>query len=63
MVSPLGYLFHVLAKALTLLREEWEGETTLRNLRTIREARENRNNILQWTRKIEEDIQKKDIIR
>ena len=50
--------FNFLAKALTHLREEWEGETTLRNLRTIREAREKRNEQLQWTKKIEESIEK-----
>ena len=35
--------FNFLAKALTHLREGWEGETTLKNLRIIREAREKRN--------------------
>jgi hypothetical protein len=50
--------FNFLAKALTHLREEWEGETTLRNLRNIREAREKRNELLQWTKKIEESIEK-----
>ena len=34
--------FNFLAKALTHLREGWEGETTLKNLRIIREAREKR---------------------
>jgi hypothetical protein len=43
------------------LREEWEGETTLRNLRTIREEREKRNDVVTWTKKIEEAIQKKEI--
>jgi hypothetical protein len=51
--------FNFLAKALPHLRESWEGETTLRNLRIIREAREKRNEVLQWTKKIEESIQKK----
>jgi len=51
--------FNFLAKALTHLREGWEGETTLRNLRIIREAREKRNEVLPWTKKIEESIQKK----
>ena len=51
--------FNFLAKALTHLREGWEGETILRNLRTIREAREKRNEVLPWTKKIEESIQKK----
>ncbi|MDF2736275.1 MAG: hypothetical protein K0S93_131 [Nitrososphaeraceae archaeon] len=51
--------FNFLAKALTHLREGWEGETTLRNLSIIREAREKRNEVLPWTKKIEESIQKK----
>ena len=51
--------FNFLAKALTHLREGWEGETTLKNLRIIREAREIRNEVLPWTKKIEESIQKK----
>lgn len=51
--------FKFLSKALSLLRERWEGETTLRNLRTIREAREKRNEQLIWTKNIEEAIQKK----
>ena len=53
--------FNFLAKALTHLREEWEGETTLRNLRTIREGREKRNDVVTWSKKIEEAIQKKEI--
>jgi tetratricopeptide (TPR) repeat protein len=51
--------FNYLAKALSLLRERWEGETTLRNLRIIREAREKRNEPVQWTKKIEKSIEKK----
>ena len=51
--------FNYLAKALSLLREPWEADTTLRNLRTIREAREKRNEQVPWTKKTEEDIQKK----
>ena len=51
--------FNFLAKALTHLREDWEGETTLKNLRIIREAREKRNEILPWTKKIEDSIEKK----
>jgi hypothetical protein len=41
------------------LRERWEGETTLRNLSTIREARERRNEPVSWTEKIENHIKKK----
>ena len=51
--------FNFLAKALTHLREGWEGETTLKNLRIIREAREKRNEVLPWTKKIEESLRKR----
>jgi hypothetical protein len=51
--------FNYLSKALSHLREQWEAETTLRNLRTIREAREKRNEKLSWTKKIEESLQVK----
>jgi MAP3K TRAFs-binding domain/TIR domain len=51
--------FNFLAKALTHLREGWEGETTLKNLRILREAREKRNEVLPWTKKIEDSIEKK----
>jgi len=45
--------FNYLSKALSLVREQWEGATTLRNLRTIREAREKRNELIEWTKKVE----------
>lgn len=51
--------FNFLAKALTHLREGWEGETTLKNLRNIRKARVKRNEPVTWTKKIEESIEKK----
>ena len=51
--------FNFLAKALTHLREGWEGETILKNLRIIREAREKRNEVLPWTKKIEETLRKR----
>jgi hypothetical protein len=51
--------FNYVSKALTLLRERWEGETTLRNLRIIREAREKRNEPIPWTTKIEKSIEQK----
>jgi hypothetical protein len=44
---------------LTHLREGWEGETTLKNLRIIRKAREKRNEEVLWTKKLEESIEKK----
>jgi uncharacterized protein YjbI with pentapeptide repeats len=51
--------FIYLAKALSNLSENWKGETTLRNLRILREAREKRNELVPWTKKIEESIEKK----
>jgi tetratricopeptide (TPR) repeat protein len=45
-----------LAKARSLIRERWEPETTARNLRLIREAREARNEVLRWTKEIEEEL-------
>jgi hypothetical protein len=51
--------FSYLSMALSHLRERWEGETTLRNLRTIREAREKRNELVPWAKKIEGLIQKR----
>jgi len=51
--------FNFLSKALTHLREGWEGQTTLRNLRMIGKAREKRDEVLQWIKKIEESIEKK----
>lgn len=41
------------AKALSEVREVWEPETTMRNLRLIREAREKRNENVEWIMKIE----------
>jgi tetratricopeptide (TPR) repeat protein len=51
--------FNYLSKALSHMREQWEAETTLRNLLTIRKAREKRNERLSWPKKIEESIQSK----
>lgn len=47
-----------LGNALTAIREVWEPETTVRNLRLIREVREKRNEMLPWTRQIEEKLHK-----
>jgi hypothetical protein len=47
-----------LGSALAHLRESWEAETTLRNLRLINEARERRQDIVGWTKQIEQAIQK-----
>lgn len=45
-----------LAKALPAIREPWEPETTARNLRLIREAREARGEALPWSKAIEEEL-------
>ena len=42
-----------LSGALAAVREVWERETTLRNLRLIREARERRGAAQSWLREIE----------
>ncbi len=47
------------AKALASLREPWEAETTARNLRLIREARETRNETVTWAAAIEAKLGKK----
>lgn len=41
------------AKAIAAIREKWEPETTLRNLRLIREARERRQENVDWMKEIE----------
>ncbi|HET6975693.1 MAG TPA: TRAFs-binding domain-containing protein [Pyrinomonadaceae bacterium] len=46
-----------LGDALALVREVWEPETTLRNLRLIREARERRNESQDWYKEIEEALE------
>jgi len=40
-------------KAIAVIREKWEPETTLRNLRLIREAREKRQEDVGWMKEIE----------
>jgi hypothetical protein len=45
-----------LADALACLREGWEAETTARNLRLIREARELRGEPLPWIAEIEDSL-------
>lgn len=42
--------------ALAAIRELWEPETTVRNLRLIREARERRGEEVPWAREIEEEL-------
>jgi len=45
--------------ALAAVREPWEAETTVRNLRLIREARERRQQPVEWIKEIESDLSKK----
>lgn len=45
-----------LADALAAVRESWEPETTARNLRLIREARERRNEPVEWANEIEDEL-------
>jgi hypothetical protein len=47
-----------LADAVTSIREAWEPETTARNLRLIREARERRQELAPWMREIENELQR-----
>jgi hypothetical protein len=42
--------------ALAAVRESWEAETTARNLRLIREAREKRGEAVTWAKKIEDAL-------
>ncbi|MDH3973348.1 MAG: DUF4071 domain-containing protein [Deltaproteobacteria bacterium] len=48
-----------LGDALASIREVWEPETTVRNLRLIREAREARGEDVAWAKEIEVELQKK----
>ena len=45
-----------LADALAAVREPWEPETTARNLRLIREARERRGDAPSWADEIENEL-------
>jgi len=45
-----------LSDALAAVRESWEPETTARNLRLIREARERRNERIEWAEEIESEL-------
>jgi hypothetical protein len=45
-----------LEAALAVVRESWEPETTARNLRLIREARERRQETVAWAKSIEETL-------
>jgi hypothetical protein len=48
----------VLSDALASIREPWEPESTARNLRLIREARERRGEDVKWMVAIEEDLRR-----
>jgi hypothetical protein len=45
-----------LGNALAHVREVWEPETTARNLRLIREARQARNEVLDWAVDVEQAL-------
>ena len=47
------------ADALASIREPWEPETTARNLRLIREARERRQEMIPWAKEIEEELNRR----
>ncbi|MEK6301017.1 MAG: TRAFs-binding domain-containing protein [Acidobacteriota bacterium] len=47
------------ADALAAVRETWEPETTARNLRLIREAREKRQEDVSWLKEIEAELNRK----
>jgi tetratricopeptide (TPR) repeat protein len=48
-----------LGKALDCIREPWEPETTARNLRLIREARERRGTADPWAAEMEKELEKR----
>ena len=43
-------------EALAAVREPWEPETTARNLRLIREARERRGETVDWAKAVEDEL-------
>lgn len=48
-----------LGNALAVVRESWEPETTARNLRLIREARERRGAPVPWAAEVEKELEKR----
>jgi hypothetical protein len=48
-----------LGDALACIRERWEPETTARNLRLIREARERRGEAVAWATPIEQELERR----
>jgi tetratricopeptide (TPR) repeat protein len=49
----------VLSDALATIREVWEPETTARNLRLIRKARERRQEMIPWAKELEEELNRR----
>jgi hypothetical protein len=47
---------NALGQALASVRESWEPETTVRNLRLIREARAQRGEIVPWAKDVEDAL-------
>ncbi len=47
-----------LTDALAAVRENWEPETTARNLRLIRQARQARSQVVEWADQIERELQR-----
>ena len=45
-----------LRAALPIIREPWEPETTVRNLRLIRETREQRQDVVAWAKEVEKTL-------
>lgn len=54
-----GVATEAATEALAAVREAWEPETTVRNLRLIREARERRNDPVPWAKEIEDALAEK----
>jgi tetratricopeptide (TPR) repeat protein len=48
-----------LKDALAQIREVWEPETTVRNLRLIRETRERRQKSVPWAKQVEEELERR----
>jgi hypothetical protein len=48
-----------LARALAAIRERWEPETTARNLKLIREAREGRGDAPPWAKELEDELHRR----
>jgi hypothetical protein len=46
-----------LSNAVDLIREPWEAQSTLRNLRLILVARESRQDTVEWTKQIEQILE------